>query len=51
MSNDLQADIVMILLESMSNMYVVFNTIRLCAANIDSRDLAMPIFYWYEQFG
>jgi len=29
----------------------VFNTIRLCAANIDSTDLAMPNFYWYEQFG
>ena len=29
----------------------LFNTIRLCAANIDSSDLAMPNFYWYEQFG
>ena len=29
----------------------LFNTIGLCAANIDSTDLAMPNFYWYEQFG
>ena len=32
-------------------MGIVFNTIRLCAANIDSTDLAMPNFYWYKEFG
>jgi len=29
---------------------VVFNTIRLCAANRDSSDLVMRNFYLYEQF-
>jgi len=29
----------------------LFHTIGLCAANIDSTDLAIPNFYWYEQFG
>jgi len=29
----------------------LFNTIMLCAANMDSSDLAMPNLYWYKQFG